>query len=172
MTKYLHLIQEDSKKKRGWSVNALPCLYLVRQNFSLNSEMVSGWIKADPSSPDLLLIPINKMDHLSLVIVDTKQHFLSTMTQYRAGRRNTSNELRVMKKFLPQRFEKNGKSLTVKTKIESRALLQTNSYDCGVFAKTSWREEVNKKEGKTLKTHDERDIFGHTHHWLNPFIFI
>ena len=56
-----------------------------------------------------------------------------------------------MKKFLIQHWGKKGKTLTVKTTIDSKAPLQSNSYDCGVFVCENARkicrgEEANPRQ--------------------------
>ena len=131
---YLHLLQERSKTESLRSVYAMSChtYTWLDENFSMNFDKVSDWIKEDLTSKDIILIPINKMDHWTLVVYDAQK---TTLTYYDSilGTRSSSNALKVMKKFLIQHWGKKGKTLTVKTTIDSKAPLQSNSYDCGVF---------------------------------------
>ena len=131
---YLHLLQEKSKTENSLTVYAMPChaYTWLDENFSMNFDKVSDWIKEDLTSKEIILIPINKMDHWTLVVYDTQK---STLTYYDSilGTRSSSNALKVMKRFLLQHLGKKGKTVTVKTTIDSKAPLQSNSYDCGVF---------------------------------------
>ena len=132
---YLHLIQDRSRRPNIPSVYAMPIhsYTWLDADFSLNATKVESWIKEDLERKDIVLVPIHKEDHYSLVVFDTKKSLI-TYHDSIIGTRRTSNAPRVMKRFFTQLWEKKGKPLNIiKTKIDETAPLQNNGYDCGVF---------------------------------------
>ena len=131
---YLHLIQERSKKP------GLPTVYAMTTHaytwldldFSKNFDKVESWIPDDITTNDIILIPIHKINHWSLVVFNTKKSLL-TYHDSVIGTRRTSNANKVMKRFFSKLCEKKGKALKIQTRIDERAPLQRNGYDCGVF---------------------------------------
>ena len=132
---YLHLIQERNRKQNLQAVYAIPVhAYTgLDLNFEDNINKVLRWIrKVDLGEKDLILIPINKREHWSLVTYKVKEKVL-TYHDSILGTRNTSNALKVMEKFLVRYFSLKGKEVAITKKIEEKASLQKNGYDCGVF---------------------------------------
>ena len=131
---YLHLIQERSKEENLPTICALPVhLYTgLDLNYTLNAEKYSGWIKEDLEKVDIILIPVNKTDHWSLLAMEVKKMEL-TLHDSIMGSRKTSNAPRIIKKFLQDHWARKGKEVKIRTKIEEKAALQGNGYDCGVF---------------------------------------
>ena len=131
---YLNLIQERSNRPNIPSVYALTthAYTWLDTDFSRNFDKVESWIKEDLENKDMILVPIHKDDHWTLIVFETKR---SLITYYDSivGTRRTTNAPRVMKSFFTQLWKKRGKTLNVKTKIDETAPLQTNGYDCGVF---------------------------------------
>ena len=131
---YLHLIQERSSSPKLPSVYAMTIhsYTWLDEDFSLNFSKVESWIKEDLESKDIVLVPIHKQDHYSLVVFDTKKPPI-TYHDSVLGTRRTRNAPGVMKRFFTELWKQKGKSLSVKTKIDESAPLQSNGYDCGVF---------------------------------------
>ena len=134
INEYLNLIQERSSRPNIPSVYAMTthAYTWLDEDFSRNFDKVESWIKEDLENKDIILVPIHKNDHWTLIVFETK---LSLITYYDSivGTRRTTNAPRVMKSFFTQLWKKKGKTLNVKTKIDETAPLQSNGYDCGVF---------------------------------------
>ena len=132
---YLHLIQERSTK-----VQDLPAVYAMPvhaytwldEDFERNFKTVESWIKEDLEEKDMIFIPINKAEHWRLVVFNVKEELLTYYDSI-LGTRKTSNALKTIKAFLTQYFSRKSKEIKITTKVEEKASLQTNSYDCGVF---------------------------------------
>ena len=132
---YLHLIQERSRKVQNLpSVYAMPVhAYTgLDEDFERNFEAVASWIKEDLEEKDMIFIPINKLEHWSLVVFRVKEKLLTYYDSI-LGTRKTSNALKKMKRFFTKYFTIKRKEIKIITKVEERASLQANSYDCGVF---------------------------------------
>ena len=131
----MQLIQDRSRRSHD-----LPAVYALTthsytgldSNFEENFEKVSSWIKEDITEKDLILVPIHKHSHWSLITFNVKEKIMMYHDSI-LGTRKTSNALKIMAKFFTKYWANRGLEISIKTKVEERATLQTNSYDCGVF---------------------------------------
>ena len=102
-------------------------------DYERNFSKVMSWCSPeDLTEMEMLLIPIHKADHWSLVVVDIRKQTLSYYDSI-GGNRRRSNAPRVMKRFVEQYWQHKGKKIQLKVKIVDNAPLQMNGYDCGVF---------------------------------------
>ena len=90
------------------------------------------WNKNDLRQYDIILCPIHKSDHWSLISIDTNQ---KTIEYYDSiiGSRKTSNAPRIMKKSIEEYYNSRGEKQTFKVKICEDAPIQENGVDCGIF---------------------------------------
>ena len=153
---YLHLIQERNSKQNLQEVYAIPVhAYTgLDLDFEGNFSEVCRWIrKVDLGEKDLILIPINKREHWSLITYKVKEKIMTYHDSIR-GTRQTSNALKVMEKFLVKYFSLKGKEISITKKIEENASLQKNGYDCGVFlcqnAEILSREEIARPKQEDM----------------------
>ena len=89
---YLNLIQERSSRPNIPSVYAMTthAYTWLDEDFSRNFDKVESWIKEDLENKDIILVPIHKDDHWTLIVFETK---LSLITYYDSivGTRRTTN---------------------------------------------------------------------------------
>ena len=115
-------------------------------------EDTKRWNKNDLRQCDIILCPIHKSDHWSLISIDTKQ---KTVEYYDSiiGSRKTSNAPRIMKKFIEKYYNSRGEKQTFRIKICEDAPIQGNGVDCGIFVcqnaeKLARRAYVNTKQAE------------------------
>ena len=104
----------------------------LEENYDRNFPIVSRWFKEDIMDMDMLLVPVHKANHWSLVVVDLSKEVLSYYDSI-YGNRKRANAPRIIKKFLEHYWRTKGKVIKLKVKIIESAPLQGNGYDCGVF---------------------------------------
>ena len=104
----------------------------LEQDYNRNFSQVTRWFTENIEDIDLILAPIHRADHWSLVAVDLGKEVLSYYDSI-YGSRKRSNGPKMIKKFLEQYCQSKGKSVKLKVKIIDNAPLQGNGYDCGVF---------------------------------------
>ena len=104
----------------------------LEENYDGNFPTVSRWCIKDITDMNLILVPIHKADHWSLVVVDLGKEVLSYYDSIK-GNQKRSNAPKVIKKFIEHLWRMKGKSIKLKVKIMENAPLQGNGYDCGVF---------------------------------------
>ena len=104
----------------------------LEEDYDRNLPAVLKWFHEDLTGMEMLLVPIHKANHWSLVVIDIRKAVLYYYDSIQGNRRR-SNAPRVMKKFVEHYSRMKGKSLNLKVKIIDNAPLQENGYDCGVF---------------------------------------
>ena len=88
--------------------------------------------KTDLRQCDIVLCPIHKRDHWSLVSIDIRR---KTINYYDSivGNRRASNAPRTMKRYIEEYYRSRGERQIFQVKIKDDAPIQTNGVDCGVF---------------------------------------
>ena len=137
INQYLHLVQERSRQPGLQKVYALSThAYTgLDLNFEHNYKKEVDFLEkasVDLEDQDLILIPIHKREHWSLVTFKVKEKVLSYHDSI-LGTRKTSNALKIIERFLTRYFKSKGIEVVIKKRVEEKAALQRNSYDCGVF---------------------------------------
>ena len=135
INEYFHLIGQRNKKERLASVyqfSTHSCSWLETGNFDTQYAIVESWIKVDLTEMELILIPIHKNEHWTLISVDVKKQVLSYYDSIR-GSRKTASAPRTIKRFLEKYWEQKGKVINLKKVVVENAPVQGNAYDCGVF---------------------------------------
>ena len=100
-------------------------------NFDQNYDKVASWCR-DMMDTDIVLAPIHKADHWSLIEINIRTQTLSYYDSI-YGNRKRSNAPKVMKRFIEQYWRKMEKTIKLRVKVIENAPLQNNGYDCGVF---------------------------------------
>ena len=131
---YLYIIQERNQIEQMQRVYALTthAYSWLEADFERNFPKVSRWCIRDITSMDMILVPIHKADHWSLVVVDIAKETLSYYDSI-YGNRRRSNAPRVVKRFMESLWCSMQKEIKLKIKIIENAPQQGNGYDCGVF---------------------------------------
>ena len=97
-------------------------------------KRMEGWLKVDLRTKDLLICPINKNHHWTMIIIDTKRKRIDYFDSLR-GSRKASGAPKMMKRFVESYYRKRGeKEANFRIKIRQDTPVQTNGVDCGVFA--------------------------------------
>ena len=125
----LRNVSEELPKVYPFTTHAFSWL---EDDYERNFPNVMRWCKEDLTEMEILLIPIHKADHWSLVVVDVRKEKLSYYDSI-IGNRRRSNAPKVMKKFVEQYWKHKGKNIKLKVIIVDTAPVQRNGYDCGVF---------------------------------------
>ena len=133
---YFDIIKERNEKEGLPRIGVLS-LFLYQKFDSLPFEDAfkdtEKWhSKDDLRQCDVILCPIFKSDHWSLVSINIK---LRTVDYYDSilGRRKSSKAPRIMKRFIEHYYRKRGEEQTFKINIRDDAPIQENGVDCGVF---------------------------------------
>ena len=131
---YLQLIRQRNVREGRQKVYSLTthAYTWLEQDYNHNFSQVARWFTENIEDIDLILAPIHRADHWSLVAVDLGKEVLSYYDSI-YGSRKRSNGPKMIKKFLEQYCQSKGKSVKLKVKIIDNAPLQGNGYDCGVF---------------------------------------
>ena len=115
-------------------------------------KRTENWIKEDLRQKSIILFPIHKQHHWSLVVVRTKErvvHYLDSIF----GSRQTSAAPRVIKRFMQKYHSTKGENVSYKVKIREDAPLQQNGMDCGVFL-CQFAEKMARDGGLGMKERD------------------
>ena len=130
---YMQLIRERNFKdglQRVYPLTTHTYTWL-EENYDGNYSRVSEWFK-NLADTDMILAPIHKADHWSLVVIDVRKELLSYYDSI-YGSRHRSNAPKVIKRFIEQYWRSEDKHIKLKIKVVENAPLQANGYDCGVF---------------------------------------
>ena len=129
-------------------------LYHMLDKFGLEegSNRTKNWIKSDLTKKDLILVPIHKLDHWSLVYIDN--HFKTVYyLDSIIGSRKTSGAPGMMKKYIEEYYRRKGEEVTFKVKIRTDIPVQKNGVDCGVFV-CQYAERVARRAPFSFKQAD------------------
>ena len=88
--------------------------------------------KYDLRQCDIILCPIHRNDHWSLVSIDTKQRIVEYYDSI-IGFRKSSNAPRIMKQYIEEYYRRKGEKQVFRIKIRNDAPIQENGVDCGIF---------------------------------------
>ena len=147
INQYLCLI-----KKRNEADSRLPriymgCSYLYTKlewhGLEEGSKVIHKWITEDIRLKDLILFPIHKHDHWSLVAVETSTkivHYYDSII----GRRKSAAAPWMMKNFIEWYYKDKGEDVPFRVKIREDAPVQGNGVDCGVFV-CQYAERIARK---------------------------
>ena len=133
---YFDIIRERNRKE-GLPIIGVTSVFLYKkldENVSFEDAFhdVERWNKEDLRHCDIILCPIHKRDHWSLVSIDTKRRTLEYFDSI-IGNRRASNASRLMKRFIEEYYKRRGEEVTFSIKIREDAPIQENGVDCGVF---------------------------------------
>jgi len=95
-------------------------------------KQTKNWFKEDLREKDLILCPIHRADHWSLVAIDTRTKTVNYLDSLQ-GSRNISPAPGIMKKFIEKYYRDKGETVKFKVKVRKDAPVQGNGFDCGVF---------------------------------------
>ena len=131
---YMFLIKERNQTGNLPAVGVLSVhmFKLLDENFQTGYEKTRNWIREDLTQKDIILVPIHRLSHWSLVAVDMKEHTISYYDSI-LGSRRTSNAPKIIKKHMETYCREKGKDITFSIDIKDNAPLQRNGVDCGVF---------------------------------------
>ena len=121
-------------------------------DYESHFSKVMSWCNEDLTGMEMLLIPIHKADHWSLVVVDVRRETLSYYDSI-GGNRRRSNAPKVMRKFVEQYWRHKGKNIKLKVIVVDTAPLQRNGYDCGVFVCQN-AEKISRDATGTTRQED------------------
>ena len=132
---YFLKIQNRRRKTEDPSVAVLTIYFYQRfdrLNFTEAYTQTESWIHEDLRLKDMILIPIHKSSHFTLIHIDTKKKIVSYLDPLE-GSRYSSEAPGRMKRFIEEYFRRKGEPVSFKVKIRDNIPTQTNGVDCGVF---------------------------------------
>ena len=180
---YFSLIAERNAKQKKTKVHSL-CSYMfpkLEQDFDTEFEVLNQWIKVDLTEYDIILVPIHKDDHWTLISLAVQEKMIYYYDSI-LGTRKSSSAPRVFRKFFERYFERRGKDNQFKIKIMENAPLQKNGYDCGVFtcqnaekiargvAVNTRQEEIPSARRSMMLEIFSGSLSTDTNHYLQNFI--
>ena len=119
---YMYLIKERNKRDNLIGIGTLSVhMYkLLDQDFETGYQKTRNWIKEDLTNKDIILVPIHKHLHWSLIVVDMRD---TTILYFDSiiGNRRTSNAPRILKKYMERYCDEKGIEITFTTKIREDA---------------------------------------------------
>ena len=132
---YLDIIKERNATA-GLPILGVMSVYLYPQFELLSFEdaliYTERWNKNDLRQCEIILCPIHKNDHWSLVSIDNKAGIIEYYDSI-IGNRKASNAPRIMKRYMEEYYKRWGEKKVFKIKVREDAPIQENGVDCGVF---------------------------------------
>ena len=147
LNQYVELI-----KKRNEADSSLPSIYsfntfvyevLDRLGLEEGEIKMKNWFQEDLREKDLIICPINKSLHWSMIIIEMQKKSIHYFDSLRGSRR-ASAAPKMMKRFIENYVKKKGEEATFRIKIRQDTPVQTNGVDCGVFA-LQCAERISRK---------------------------
>ena len=134
LNEYFHLVKERNKQENLAKVSILDSFAFVRleNNFENGYETIKNQTKEDLTESDIVLVPIHKNDHWTLiseVIKERKIEYYDSIL----STRNYSNAPKVFRNFFNRYFEEKHKDAGFKVDVRKDAPVQRNGHDCGIF---------------------------------------
>ena len=105
---------------------------MLESNFEYGYDRIKNQIKEDLTESDIVLVPIHKDDHwtlISVVIRERKIEYYDSIL----STRYYSNAPKVFKNFFNRYFAEKNKDAGFKVDIRKDAPVQGNGHDCGIF---------------------------------------
>ena len=157
---YLMKIERRSESESSLpSVTALTAHFykvLDRDGIIEGMRSTRNWIKYDLRMMEVILVPIHKSHHWSLVLIDVQEHTIHYLDSLE-GSRNTSQAPGVMKQFMEAYHRERGEDVQYKVKIRRDAPKQTNGTDCGVFV-CQYSERLGRRAPLNFHQKDIQNI--------------
>ena len=153
---YMKLIQQRSLEcpnlPRTYACTTF--LFTKLKTFGVEEGMkqTKNWFKEDLREKDLILCPIHRADHWSLVAIDTRTKTVNYLDSLQ-GSRNISPAPGIMKKFIEKYYRDKGETVKFKVKVRKDAPVQGNGFDCRVFT-CKYAERESKGEKQDFKQED------------------
>ena len=154
MEQYFQLIKERNDADQTLPRVGILSLFLYdklnRLGFEEGYKDTENWVETDLLKSEIILMPIHRNDHWTLIKIDNTT---SQVIYYDSiiGSRRLSNAPKLIKRFLERKLSSVGETRKFQVKIEDKAPVQGNGYDCGVFVcqnaeKIARNEFVNTKQ--------------------------
>ena len=134
INEYLHLVNERNKNEKLTKVSTLDsfAFKMLESNFEYGYDRIKNQIKEDLTESDIVLVPIHKDDHwtlISVVIRERKIEYYDSIL----STRHYSNAPKVFRNFFNRYFAEKNKDAGFKVDIRKDAPVQGNGHDCGIF---------------------------------------
>ena len=146
---YLLLIKRRNQSDPKLPTIAVLTVYFYQRLDRLGVEegytQTIKWIKEDLRDKDIILIPINKREHFSLVCVYPKEgkiHYLDSIV----GSRKVSNAGGIIKKYMELYYKERGEVKRFNIRIRDDIPIQQGAVDCGVFI-CQYAERIARRTG-------------------------
>ena len=137
INQYLNLIQQrndaDTSLPSMLALNTFVHNILDEDGLEEGEKRMEGWFKIDLRTKDLIICPINKNHHWTLIVIDTNRKRINYFDSLR-GSRKSSGAPKLIKRFIESYYKKKGEDVVFMIKIRQDTPVQTNGVDCGVFA--------------------------------------
>ena len=134
INEYFHLINERNKNEKLTKVSTLDSFAFKRleSNFENGYDIIKRQTKEDLTESDIVLVPIHKDDHWTLISVIIKERKIEYYDSILATR-NYPNAPKVFRNFFNRYFEEKHKDAGFKVDVRKDAPVQRNGHDCGIF---------------------------------------
>ena len=173
---YLDIITERNMKEGLPRIGATSVYFYPQFNlFSFEEayQKTERWNnKNDLRQCDIILCPIHRDDHWSLVSIDTKR---KTVEYYDSiiGKRKSSNAPRLMKRYIEEYYRQRGERQVFRIIVREDAPIQGNGVDCGVFLcqnaeKIARKAYVNTKQDEMAGARKRMMIELYHRRLMNP----
>ena len=133
---YLWLIKRRSEANNDYPTMIAMTVFfykkLDRLGLTEGYEQTSNWITEDLREKEVILVPIHKGDHWSLVHVDIDLRVINYLDSL-VGSRYSSAAPGMMKRYMEEYHRQRGEVVKYKIRIRNDVPRQLNSVDCGVF---------------------------------------
>ena len=153
---YMKLIEQRSQESpnlpRTYACTTFLFTKLKAFGVEVGMEQTQNWFKEDLREKEVILCPIHRADHWSLVAIDTRTKTVNYLDSLQGSRR-TSPAPGIMKKFIEKYYRGKGEKVNFKVRIRKDAPVQGNGFDCGVFA-CKYAERESKGEKQDFRQED------------------
>ena len=153
---YMNLIQQRSLEcpnlPRTYACTTFFFTKLKRFGVEEGTKQTRNWFKEDLREMDVILCPVHRADHWSLVAIDTRTKTVNYLDSLQ-GSRKRSPAPGIMKKFIEKYYREKGEQVKFKVKVRKDAPVQENGFDCGVFT-CKYAERESKGERQNFKQKD------------------
>ena len=128
---YLDIITERNMKEGLPRIGATSVYLYPQFNLFSFEEAKDKNKKSDLRQCDIILCPIHRDDHWSLVSIDTKR---KTVEYYDSiiGKRKSSNAPRLMKRYIEEYYRQRGERQVFRIIVREDAPIQENGVDWGI----------------------------------------
>ena len=124
--------QTDSNLPKVYASTTFLYTKLELRGIDDGMKETRNWFQEDLRENKLIFFPIHKLNHWSLIVVDTATKVINYLDSLEGSRINSSAP-RTIKTFMERYYRERGEETVFKIKIRQDAPLQENGVDCGVF---------------------------------------